>query len=90
MFCGVDKFASHDAGKIADLESSYPQVVFRIIHLIGICHGAFMSTGIAGPPEFLPVQRNLVFHHFLALRTEIVECKAFDYVLHCCPSRRSG
>jgi len=86
MFCGVDKFARHYAGKIADLESSYPQVCFRIIHLIRVHHGTFMSAGTAAPQERLPIKNNLVFHHFLALPTEIVEGKAFDYALHRCPN----
>ena len=90
MFCGVDKFARHDVGKIADLESSYPQVVLRIIHLIQIHHGAFISAGTTGPRELIPVQHNLVLHHSLALYAEIIEGKAFDCALHRCPSRWSG
>jgi hypothetical protein len=90
MFCGVNKFASHDVGKIADLESSYPQVGFRIIHLVRVDHGAFISAGTTGPRELISVQHNLVFRHPLALHTEIIEGKAFDCALHRYPSRWSG
>ena len=82
MSCSVDKFTRYNIGKITDLESSYPQVGFWIIHLIRIRHLAFSSARATDPQEPIPVQHNLVLHHSMALQTKIIEGKAFNYVLH--------
>jgi hypothetical protein len=78
VFHSVEKFPRHYAGQVADLESSDPEVGFRVIDLIQVRHEAFSTARTANPKKFSLLQDNLMLHNLLALQAKIVENETFS------------